>query len=78
MVKNVKSLLEKVGYLVKNWFIWFMPARTAQSANPWITLFPLDTALVRKISKGHFFKDIQNSFHWVIDIGLEHHQKNVF
>ena len=33
MVKNAKSLREKGGYLVKNWFIWFMPARTAQSAN---------------------------------------------
>ena len=27
-------LLEKCGYLVKNWFIWFKPACTAQSANP--------------------------------------------
>ena len=34
MVKNVKSLPEKVGYLVKIWFIWFMPACTAHSANP--------------------------------------------
>ena len=45
---------------------------------PWITLFSLDTAFVRKISKHHFFKDIQNSFHWVTDIGLEPHQKNSF
>ena len=29
----------------------------------WITLFPLDTALVRKISKCHFFGDIWNSCH---------------
>ena len=34
MVENVNLLLEKCGYLAKNWFIWFMPACTAQSANP--------------------------------------------
>ena len=33
MVENVNLLLEKCGYLAKNWFIWFMPACTAQSAN---------------------------------------------
>ena len=27
-------LLEKCGYLAENWFIWFKPACTAQSANP--------------------------------------------
>ena len=26
-------LLEKRGYFTKNWFIWFLPACTAQSAN---------------------------------------------
>ena len=44
----------------------------------WITLFPLDTALVRKIAKRHFFGDILNSCHWVTDMGLEPHQKNFF
>ena len=34
MVKKVNLLPEKCGYLVKNWFIWFKPACTAQSANP--------------------------------------------
>ena len=34
MVKNVNLLPEKCGYLAKNWFIWFKPACTAQSANP--------------------------------------------
>jgi len=31
-VKNVNLLLEKDGHLAKNWFIWFKPACTAQSA----------------------------------------------
>ena len=34
MVKKVNLLPEKCGYLAKNWFIWFKPACTAQSANP--------------------------------------------
>ena len=38
----------------------------------------LDGRLVPKISKRHFFRDIQNSFHGVADIGLEPHQKFFF
>ena len=38
----------------------------------------LDGRLVPKISKRHFFQDIQNSFHGVADIGLEPHQKIFF
>ena len=38
----------------------------------------LDGRLVPKISKRHFFRDIQNSFHGIADIGLEPHQKNFF
>ena len=38
----------------------------------------LDGRLVPKISKRHFFKDIQNSFNGVADIGLEPHQKIFF
>ena len=34
----------------------------------------LDSALVRKISKRHFFQDIKNSFHGVTRMGLEPHQ----
>ena len=34
----------------------------------------LDSALFQKISKHHFFKDIQNFFHWVADVGPEPHQ----
>ena len=34
----------------------------------------LDGRLVPKISKRHFFRDIQNSFHEVTHIGLEPHQ----
>ena len=34
----------------------------------------LDSRLVRKISKRHFFQDITNSFHGVTKIGLEPHQ----
>ena len=34
----------------------------------------LDPALVQKISKRHFFKDIKNSFHGVTQIGLKPHQ----
>ena len=33
MVKVMNFLLEKHGYLTKIWFIWFLPACTAQSAN---------------------------------------------
>ena len=43
--------------------------------NHWICL---DGRLVPKISKRHFFQDIQNSFHGVADIGLEPHQKIFF
>ena len=32
-VKNMNLLLEKRGYFTKIWFIWFLPACTAQSAN---------------------------------------------
>ena len=35
----------------------------------------LDGRLVPKISKRHFFWDIQNSFHGVVDMDLEPHQK---
>ena len=38
----------------------------------------LDTLLVPKISKRHFFRDIQNSSYGVADIGLEPHQKKIF
>ena len=38
----------------------------------------LDGRLVPKISKRHFFQDIQNPFHGVADIGLEPHQKIFF
>ena len=38
----------------------------------------LDGRLVPKISKRHFFRDIQISFHGVADVGLEPHQKNFF
>ena len=38
----------------------------------------MDGRLIPKISKSHFFRDIQNSFHGVADIGLEPHQKNSF
>ena len=38
----------------------------------------LDGRLVPKISKRHFFQDVQNSFHGVADIGLEPHQKIFF
>ena len=34
----------------------------------------LDGAVVRKISKRHFFQDIKNSFHWVTQMGLKPHQ----
>ena len=34
----------------------------------------LDSLLVRKLSKGHFLKDIENSFQEVTHIGLEPHQ----
>ena len=34
----------------------------------------LDGAVVRKISKRHFFQDIENSFHGVTQIGLKPHQ----
>ena len=34
----------------------------------------LDSRLVRKISKRHFFQDITNSFHGVTQLGLEPHQ----
>ena len=34
----------------------------------------LDTLLVPKISKSHFFQDIKNSFHGVTQIGLKPHQ----
>ena len=34
----------------------------------------LDSALVRKISKRHFFQDIKNSFHGVTRMALESHQ----
>ena len=34
----------------------------------------LDGALVRKISKRHFFQDIKNSFHGVTRMGLKPHQ----
>ena len=34
----------------------------------------LDSRLVRKISKRHFFQDIKNSFHGVTRIGLKPHQ----
>ena len=34
----------------------------------------LDGALVQKISKRHFFEDIENSFHEVTHIGLKPHQ----
>ena len=40
--------------------------------------FRLDILLIPKISKRHFFGDIQNSSHGVADIGLEPHQKNFF
>ena len=46
----------------------------AQAMNHWSYL---DGRLV-KISKRHFFRDIQNSFHGVADIGLEPHQKFFF
>ena len=36
--------------------------------------FSLDILLVPKISKRHFFRDIQNSFHEVTHLGLEPHQ----
>ena len=35
----------------------------------------LDSALVRKFSKRHFFQDIKNSFHGVTRMGLKPHQK---
>ena len=38
----------------------------------------LDSRLVQKISKRHFFQDIQRSFNGVADIVLEPHQKNFF
>ena len=38
----------------------------------------LDALLVPKISKRHFFQDIQNSPHGVVDIGLKPHQKIFF
>ena len=34
----------------------------------------LDGAVVQKISKRYFFKDIKNSFHGVAQIGLKQHQ----
>ena len=34
----------------------------------------LDSALVRKFSKRHFFQDIKNSFHGVTRMGLKPHQ----
>ena len=34
----------------------------------------LDSALVQKISKRHFFQDIKNSFHEVTQMGLKPHQ----
>ena len=35
----------------------------------------LDSAVVRKISKRHFFQNIKNSSHGAADIGQESHQK---
>ena len=34
----------------------------------------LDGAVVRKISKRHFFQDIKNSFHGVTQMGIKPHQ----
>ena len=34
----------------------------------------LDSAVVRKISKRHFFQDIKNSLHGVTRMGLKPHQ----
>ena len=34
----------------------------------------LDSTLVQKLSKRHFFQDIKNSFHGVTRMGLEPHQ----
>ena len=34
----------------------------------------MDGAVVKKISKRHFFQDIKNSFHGVTQIGLKPHQ----
>ena len=38
----------------------------------------LNGRLVPKISKRHFFRDIQISFHGVADVGLEPYQKKIF
>ena len=35
----------------------------------------LDGAVIRKISKRHFFQDIKNSVHQVTQMGLKPHQK---
>ena len=40
--------------------------------------FSLDILLIPKISKCQFFRDIQNSFYEVADLGLEPHQKIFF
>ena len=34
----------------------------------------MDSTLVRKISKRHFFQDIKSSFHGVTQMGLKPHQ----
>ena len=42
--------------------------------NPIHGSLALDSAVVRKISKRHFFHDIKNSFHQVTQMGLKPHQ----
>ena len=49
-----------------------MLAIVIQFKNHWSYL---DGWLIGKISKRHFFQDIQDSFHGVADMGLEPHQK---
>ena len=51
--------------------MWELPVQQILSSDGSLAL---DGAAVRKISKRNFFQDIKNSFHEVIQMGLEPHQ----
>ena len=80
--ENCKRLI--LEYILKKVFLFWplivflatiWPEIVCYSMNYWSYL---DGRLVPKISKCHFFRDIQISFHGVADIGLEPHQKISF
>ena len=80
--ENCKRLI--LEYILKKVFLFWplivflatiWPEIVCYSMNYWSYL---DGRLVPKISKCHFFQDIQNSFYGVADIVLELHQKKFF